>query len=130
MRIPTVIRQHPFVTVLVLLVTMPVVVATLWTAISISYTYAEGERAGVLLKISKRGWVCKTWEGELQYNAMPGAAPEKFVFSVRSDSIANELRRLAGQRVVLHYQQHRGVPGSCFGDTEYYIAGVHATGSP
>ena len=89
-----------------------------------------GERAGILQKISRRGWVCKTWEGELQMTALPGATPEKFLFTVRSDSVAAELNRVAGQRVVLNYKQHVGVPGSCFGDTQYYIVGREACSAP
>src|SRR5205823_12025797 len=97
-----------------------------WVFTTLHYTYSSGDRAGYLQKISKRGWLCKTWEGELQMTAQPGAAPEKFLFTTRSDSIAEELNKLAGQRVALHYEQHKGVPSSCFGDTEYFITRVRA----
>ena len=130
MRIPTVIRSRPLVTTLVLLVAAPVLVFTLWAFITLHYTYSSGERAGFLQKVSKRGWLCKTWEGELQLTAIPGAAPEKFLFTTRSDSIAAALNAAAGQRVVLTYQQHKGVPGSCFGDTEYYVTVVRAVAGP
>ena len=103
---------------------------TLWTAIALNFTYSAGERAGFLQKISKRGWVCKTWEGELQMIALPGSTPEKFLFTVRSDSVAAVLNGLAGQRVTLNYKQHMGVPGSCFGDTEYFVVGVKPLGPP
>jgi hypothetical protein len=62
--------------------------------------------------------------------ALPGAAPEIFAFSVRSDSIATELNKYVGMRVDLHYAQHKGVPTKCFGDTEYFIDGVHTVGTP
>jgi len=129
MQIPTIIRRRPVVVGLVIVVLLPLVVFTIWTMITLSYTYSSGERAGFLQKISKRGWLCKTWEGELQMVAVPGSTPEKFLFTTRSDSIAAELSKLAGQRVVLNYKEHRGVPGSCFGDTDYFVVGARA-GTP
>jgi hypothetical protein len=124
MPLPGFMRQHALALVLTTVIVAPIVVFVSWTVITLSYTYSSGERAGFLQKVSKRGWLCKTWEGELQMTAIPGAAPEKFIFSTRSDSIAGELNKLSGERVVLDYQQHRGVPGSCFGDTEYFVTGV------
>jgi hypothetical protein len=130
MRIPTVVKNHKLVTAGVLVVVVPVLAFTLWVFTTLTYSYSSGERAGYLQKISKRGWLCKTWEGEIQLTAIPGAAPEIFSFSVRSDSIATELNKLAGQRVVVHYRQHKGVPTSCFGDTEYFIDGVRLFSTP
>jgi hypothetical protein len=98
--------------------------------ITLHFTYSSGERAGFLQKVSRRGWICKTWEGELQLTAIPGAAPEKFVFSVRSDSVAKALNAFSGQHVVVDYAQHVGVPTTCFGDTEYYVTGVRAVAGP
>ena len=128
MAIPAVIRQHKFVTIILLVVLLPILVFVLWAWITLSYTYSSGERAGFLQKISKKGWVCKTWEGEIQLTAMPGAAPEIFTFTVRSDSLAQVMNTLNGQKVVLDYKQHKGVPGSCFGDTEYFVVGVRRVG--
>jgi hypothetical protein len=128
MAIPAVIRQHKLVTIILLVVLIPMLVFVLWAWITLSYTYSSGERAGFLQKISKRGWVCKTWEGEIQLTAMPGAAPEIFTFTVRSDSLAQVMNTLNGQKVVLDYKQHKGVPGSCFGDTEYFVVGVRRVG--
>ena len=128
MHIPAVIKNHKLVTIGIIVVVVPILVFTLWAFIALSYSYSSGERAGFLQKISKRGWLCKTWEGEVQLTALPGATPEIFSFSVRSDSIATELNKYAGQRVVLHYAQHKGVPTSCFGDTEYFIDGVRVGG--
>ena len=128
MHIPAVIKNHKLVTIGIIVVVVPILVFTLWAFIALSYSYSSGERAGFLQKISKRGWLCKTWEGEVQLTALPGATPEIFSFSVRSDSIATELNKYAGQRVVLHYAQHKGVPTSCFGDTEYFIDGVRVVG--
>jgi hypothetical protein len=129
MRIPTFVRKRPLLTILALLIVLPFTAFTVWTAIALNYSYSSDRRAGILQKISKRGWVCKTWEGELQLNAQPGAVPERFAFTVRGDSMAAELNRLAGQHVVLDYQQHVGVPGSCFGDTQYYITGAKLLGT-
>lgn len=128
MAIPGFIKRHKLVTILSLLVATPIVVFVLWTTISLHYAYSSGERAGFLQKVSKRGWLCKTWEGEIQLTAMPGATPEIFTFTIRSDSIAQELNRLNGQRVVVDYEQHKGVPTACFGDTEYYVVGVRPVG--
>lgn len=124
------IKRHPLASGVSIVVGLPLVVFVLWTVVALNFSYSSGERAGFLQKISKRGWLCKTWEGDLQLTALPGAAPEKFIFSVRSDSIAQVLNTLAGKQIVLTYEQHKGIPGSCFGDTEYFVTGARATGSP
>ena len=90
----------------------------------LSWSYSEGERAGFLQKVSYKGWLCKTWEGELSLVAIPGAAPEKFLFTVRDEAVAQQLNAVAGKRVTLKYEQHRGLPTSCFGDTDYFVVGV------
>jgi hypothetical protein len=93
-----------------------------WAMLHVSYS--DGERAGYLQKFSSRGWVCKTWEGEILLTSMPGAIPEKFQFSVRDDTVAQALTAATGKRVVLSYAQHKGVPSECFGETEYYVTKV------
>lgn len=97
-----------------------------WTWLALTWSYSEGERAGYVQKFSKKGWLCKTWEGEIAMVTMPGAIPEKFAFSVRDEAVAEAINRLAGRRVVLHYQQHKFVPTSCFAETEYFVVGVRA----
>jgi hypothetical protein len=124
--IPQVIRRHPLIITLVVLIALPLLVFTLWAGVTLNYTYSSGDRAGFLQKISKRGWLCKTWEGELQLSAIPGSQPEKFLFTTRSDSLAAVMQKMSGQRVVLDYKQHVGVPGTCFGDTEYFVTGVRS----
>ncbi|MBU1424594.1 MAG: hypothetical protein KKH12_12605 [Gammaproteobacteria bacterium] len=94
----------------------------LWLALH--WSYSEGERAGFMQKLSKKGWLCKTWEGELSLVALPGAAPEKFLFSVRDDAVADKINRHVGQRIALVYEEHRGLPISCFGDTAYFVTDV------
>jgi hypothetical protein len=130
MPLPAFVARHKLPTALTLIILLPVIVFTVWLVITLNYTYSKGERAGFLQKISQRGWLCKTWEGEMQLTAIPGAAPEKFLFTVRSDSLANELNKHAGEHVVLNYAQHVGIPGSCFGDTEYFITGIRAVSTP
>jgi len=95
-----------------------------WTWLSLHWVYSEGERAGYVQKLSKKGWLCKTWEGELALVTMPGAIPEKFIFTVPDDAAAGRINALAGERVVLSYQQHKFIPSSCFGDTEYFVVDV------
>lgn len=109
--------------VLGLLVAVSVLFAAyIWLALH--WSYSEGERAGFMQKLSKKGWICKTWEGELSLVALPGAAPEKFLFTVRDDAVAADINRQVGQRVALTYEQHIGLPTTCFGDTEYFITAV------
>jgi hypothetical protein len=106
----------------------PVLVVSLWAWIALSWSFSSGERAGYVQKLSRRGWVCKTWEGELAMATVPGVMPEVFKFSVRNEQVAQSLSRSMGKRVSIAYEQHRGVPTSCFGDTEYFIVAVRAVG--
>ena len=116
-------RKWPWILLGVLLT--PVLILAVWTAITLSYTYSEaGHRAGYLQKLSHKGWICKTWEGELAMVNVPGAAQERFPFTVRSDSLAHVMSKLMGSRVSITYEQHKGVPTSCFGETEYYVIAV------
>jgi len=90
-----------------------------WTVLH--WSYSEGERAGYLQKLSRKGWLCKTWEGEILLSSMPGAIPERFAFTVRDENVVRQLQAAMGQRVQLTYEQHIGVPTSCFGETEYFV---------
>lgn len=89
-----------------------------------SWSYSDGERAGWVQKLSKKGWVCKTWEGEMAMVSMPGAIPEKFLFTVRSNAIAEQINANLGRRVSLHYEEHIGLPTTCFGETRHFVKGV------
>ncbi len=95
-----------------------------YTWFSLTWSYSEGERAGYLQKFSKKGWICKTWEGEILLSSMPGAIPERFAFSVRNDELAKQLMAATGKRVLITYAQHKGVPSECFGETEYFVEKV------
>ena len=101
-----------------------ILLAAGWTWLTLNWSYAEGERAGYVQKLSKKGWLCKTWEGEIVLVTMPGAIPEKFEFTVRDESVVGKINAAAGKRVVLHYHQHKFIPTSCFGETEYFIDSV------
>jgi hypothetical protein len=113
---------------IVLFLLLPAALITLYTWAALHYTYSSGERAGYIQKISKKGWLCKTWEGELAMTTVPGTAPQIFLFSVRNDATARKIEQSAGQRVALTYEQHKGVPSSCFGETEYFVSGVRPIG--
>lgn len=99
---------------------------SLWTWASLSYVYSSGERAGYVQKLSRKGWICKTWEGELAMVNLPGAMPEIFFFTVPDDKIAEEINQTLGRRVTLTYEQHLGIPTSCFGETSYFVTRVRA----
>jgi len=107
-----------------LILLLPALILGTWAWVTLNFSYSKGERAGYVQKISKKGWVCKTWEGELAMANLPGTMPEIFSFSVRNDSIAHLLEKNVGKRVSITYEQHRGVPTSCFAETEYYITNV------
>ena len=88
------------------------------------FTYSKGESVGYVQKLSYKGWVCKTWEGE-QMRALANmpTIPEKFAFTVRDTAVADQINAHIGQKVVLEYAQHRGLP-ECFGETQHFIESV------
>jgi len=92
----------------------------LWTWFSLSWAYSEGERAGILQKFSKKGWICKTYEGELALYIVGGVAPQIWYFSTRDEDLARELSQAVGQQIRLHYSEHRGVPTNCFAETPHF----------
>ena len=93
-----------------------------WAALS--WSYSSGERAGWVQKLSKKGWICKTFEGELALVSLPGTTPEKFPFTIYDEAVAERVTKAMGKRVALHYEEKVGLPGSCFGETRYYVNGV------
>jgi len=124
---PSLMRRHWGKLTLLTLVLIPLIGMSLWVLVTLSYTYSEGVRTGYVQKLSSKGWLCKTWEGELAMTTVPGTAPQIFNFSVRGDSVAQEIEKLAGSQVSLFYKEHRGVPTSCFGETTYFVDGVRGT---
>jgi hypothetical protein len=109
---------------LTILLVSAIALFSLYVYVALNWSYSSGERAGFLQKVSHKGWICKTWEGELSLVAMPGSAPEKFLFTVRDETVAQKVSAAAGKRVTLNYEQHKGLPSSCFGDTEYFVVDV------
>jgi hypothetical protein len=118
----TLSRAHKLIIVAVLIV--PVIGFVLYTWSALTWSYSKGERAGYVQKFSKKGWICKTWEGELAIVSIPGTMSEKFSFTVRDDAVAGRINQTMGKRVALTYQQHKGIPTSCFGETEYFVVDV------
>lgn len=118
------IVKQVFLKISIVVILMAVLGFGGWTWFTLAYNYSDGERAGYIQKLSRKGWVCKTWEGELSMINYPGAAPEIFHFSVRDARIAKDIETVVGKRVALSYEQHINVPTSCFGETEYFITGL------
>jgi hypothetical protein len=98
-----------------------IVLFALYLTVVLHWSYSEGERAGYLQKLSRKGWLCKTWEGEILLSSMPGAIPERFAFTVRDENVVKQLQAAMGQRVQLSYAQHIGLPTTCFGETSYFV---------
>ena len=107
-----------------------ILLLVLYTMFLLWWSYSDGERAGVLQKFSKRGWICKTYEGELAMYVVGGVAPQIWNFSVRDEAVAGQLRAAVGQQVRLHYAEHRGLPTDCFGETDYFVERVEVVGAP
>jgi len=107
-----------------LLVLVPIALFAIYIWAALSWTYSSGERAGYVQKLSQKGWVCKTYEGELILVSMPGTQAEKFFFTVRNKTIAKKINETVGQRVRLIYEEHKGLPTTCFGDTAYFVTDV------
>ena len=128
--VPVAKRRRKWKLILTLVLLAPFVGLAVYTWATLSFSYSRGERAGYLQKFSQKGWLCKTWEGEIAMANLPGTMPQIFPFSVRNDSIAGILNGLSGQRVNITYEQHKGVPTNCFGETEYFIIGAQRLPPP
>jgi hypothetical protein len=96
-------------------------------AVVLNWNYSTGERAGWLQKLSYKGFICKTWEGELALVSLPGSTVEKFLFTVRDDAVAAKLNAAMGKRVSLSYEEKVGLPTSCFGETRHFVTGLTET---
>jgi len=89
--------------------------------VAFNFSYSDGNRAGYIQKFSRKGWLCKTHEGELAMSTVPGTAPVLWEFSVSDETVAAQLTKLTGKRLVLHYKEFRYLPTTCFGDTAYFV---------
>lgn len=121
-------RRHWGKLTLAAFIIAPTLVFALWAAIGLTFIYSSGERAGFVQKVSRKGWLCKTWEGEMAISTIPGSMPQLWAFSVRSDSVAAAIEATNGRRVVLEYEEKPWVPTTCFGDTKYFVNGVRVVG--
>jgi hypothetical protein len=117
-------KRFPWKRWLFIVVATPVVLFLLYTVTVLNWSYAKGERAGYVQKFSKKGWVFKTWEGELAMVTIPGTLAEKFAFTVRNDSVAARINGTLGKKVALVYEQHVGIPTTLFGETGYFVEEV------
>ena len=111
------------------LLALAVLLGALYTAFMLWYPYSEGERAGVLQKFSHRGWICKTYEGELALYVVGGVAPQIWHFSARDADIVRQLRDAVGRQVRIQYEEHRGLPTDCFGETAYFAKSLDVFGA-
>jgi hypothetical protein len=106
---------------LIILIALPILIFALYTWVTLTWVYSSGERAGYVQKFSSKGYVCKTWEGEIVLVSMPGTQAEKFNFTVKNDSVAKKVIDSLGKRVRISYEEHKGIPSSCFGDSAYFV---------
>lgn len=111
---------------MLVLLGVPLLGLTVWSAVALNWTYSSGKRAGYVQKFSRKGFVCKTWEGVLYTDIAKGFRSDSFSFTVRDDSVARVLEDLSGRKVAVEYEQHIYVPTTCFGETEYFVTGVEA----
>jgi len=103
---------------------LPLLVFALYLAFVMNWSYSDGERAGYLQRFSHKGWLCKTYEGELAMTTVPGVAPVLWNFTVKDEAVATQLNALAGKRVVVYYEEHRGIPTTCYGETNHFVSSV------
>ena len=106
------------------IVFLAIVLFCIYTWLTLTWNYSAGERAGYVQKFSKKGWICKTWEGELAMINIPGTLTEKFNFTVHDEALVQKINESMGKRVALVYEEHVGVPSSCFGDTGHYVTNI------
>jgi hypothetical protein len=125
---PNVLRRNRWKLFLAAAVAIVIGLVALWTTITLTFSYSDGDRIGYVQKFSHKGWICRTWEGELAMSPVPGSTPQIFEFTVRDESVAKRLAAAEGKKVALHYKEKRGIPSSCFGDTRYFIADVRILG--
>ena len=103
---------------------IPIALFALYTWAALTWVYSSGERAGYVQKLSQKGWLCKTYEGELVLVSMPGTQAEKFFFTVKSAGLAKRINADIGKKVRLVYEEHKGIPSTCFGESPYFVQDV------
>lgn len=123
-------RRRSFALIGWSLLLVPLALLVLYTLFMLWWSYSEGERAGVLQKFSKRGWICKTYEGEIAMYVVAGVGPQIWNFSVRDEAVIEQLFDAVGKQVRLRYSEHPGLPTNCFGETDYFVERVEIVGEP
>jgi hypothetical protein len=113
--------------ILLILLVLAILGVAGYSWITLHWSYASGERAGFVQKLSNKGWICKTWEGEMAMVTMPGTVSEKFYFTVPDAAVAARINASLGKRMTLHYEQHKWLPSSCLGETEYFVTAMQVT---
>jgi hypothetical protein len=124
------VRRGGFGAALLKLLVVAILLVAGWTWFTLSWSYSDGDRGGVLQKFSRKGWICKTYEGELAMYVVAGVAPQIWAFSARDPQVAADLARYVGERVQLHYTEHVGIPTNCFGETRYFVDRVILVPTP
>ena len=114
-----------FLKYFILTLLIPIALFALYTWASLTWVYSSGERAGYVQKLSQKGWMCKTYEGELVLVSMPGTQAEKFFFTVKNKVVAKKINESMGKRVRLIYEEHKGIPTDCFGESAYFVEEVY-----
>ena len=121
-------RRHWGKILLAAVILVPIVGLTVWVAVAMAFSYSTGDRTGYVQRFAKEGWLCKTWEGQVAMVNVPGQLANTFNFTVRDDSIAAVINEAAGKLVTLSYAEHRGLPFTCFGETDFFVNGVKVVG--
>jgi hypothetical protein len=126
---PSFVRRHRLKLIPLALLLVAAIVVGLWTTVTLAFSYSSGDRIGYVQKFSRKGWVCPTWEGELAMTPVPGSQPQIFAFTVPDPAVAKKVAEAEGKKVALHYSEKRGVPTSCFGDTQYFVNDIRILGN-
>lgn len=102
-----------------------VAIAVLYYVVIYYASFSEGTRAGELIKISHKGLIFKTWEGEISQGV---SESQRFIFSVESKEkeVIQELKDNQGKMVTLTYKERFGT-FPWLGDTKYYVIKVERT---
>lgn len=124
MGMPNTARRSGWVKWVALAALLPALLFAAYLAFVLNWSYSDGERAGYLQKFSRKGWICKTYEGELAMTTVPGVAPVLWNFTVRDPAVATQINAVLGKRLALHYEEHRGIPTSCYGETNHFVSRV------
>jgi hypothetical protein len=124
MDMPNTPRRTPWLKWIAAVALLPALGFAAYLAFVLNWSYSDGERAGYLQKFSRKGWICKTYEGELAMTTVPGVAPMLWNFTVRDPAVAAQINAVMGKRTALHYEEHRGIPTDCYGETNYFVSKV------